>query len=217
VKRTNRVGLGAAAAVLGLLAAAGCTSNGSDGTVDADGPPDWEALYDDYVEGLSQSFRDVNGQPPPDDAEFVRFIDVHEFGAVIAACIAEQGFDVRETFDGGVSFGDVPTDQALALAEASYRCEVAYPVHPRFTLPLTEEQIRVTYDYLVDELVPCLTEHGFVPEAPPTWETYLSTQSTETAWRPYDAVDAPTPTEWLEINEACPQNPSIADLYDLDE
>jgi len=201
-----------------VMLAASCT-DASDATEPggADEPvsePDWEALYLAEVERLSRDFEERNGQPPPDDVTFVRFIDAWEFGEVHAECVRGRGFDVEVTFDGGVSYGTVPRDQELALHEAIYRCQVAYPVHPRYRLPWTEQMIRVLYEYYVDELVPCLVDQGYPAQEPPSWETFLASHGTEREWNPYAVVvDRDDPQEWRAINETCPQAPPDAALY----
>lgn len=175
--------------------------------------PDWEALYEQEVEQLALEFQQHNGVPPPDDVKFVRFVDLTEYGEVHAACVREQGFGARATFDGGTVFDRVPESQGLALNEAVYRCDIAYPVHPRYSLPLTEAQIRTTYEYYVNELVPCLAARGYSVEPAPSWETFLATQDTGAQWVPYDAVHYTNEAEWQRINQACPQSPPLEDLF----
>jgi|ADGO01.1.fsa_nt_gi hypothetical protein len=82
-----------------VMLAASCT-DASDATEPggADEPvsePDWEALYLAEVERLSRDFEERNGQPPPDDVTFVRFIDAWEFGEVHAECVRGRGSTSR--------------------------------------------------------------------------------------------------------------------------
>lgn len=215
-------------AVLALLVGcAGGDVGGGDGEL-SDGPaPDWDQLNRQHMEQLAEEFEVVNGRPAPTDVEFVRFIEPAEFGRVTAECVRDQGFEAKETFDNGISFGDVPEEQGLALNEAVYRCNVAYPVHPQYREPVTEQQIRVTYDYYVDVLSRCLTREGYQVPPAPSWETFLADYGTDRMWYPYQVVEPPydRPADyqaagydnerdwWRSINETCPQSPPPEELH----
>jgi hypothetical protein len=222
--RSGRVALGVAALVAGL-GLAGCSDDdgqespvGNDSTDVHELPdaPDWEQLYLDEVEILREEFELITGELPPNDVEFVRFIDVDDYGRVHAECVRGQGFEAEESWDGGVSYGRVPPEQSLASHTAIYRCHIAYPVHPRYFLPRTEEQVRVVYDYFVDELVPCLAELGYEVSPAPSWEAFLADEGSQGQWFPYLDVDPPSDQEEREVNEACPQNPPLEALFDQD-
>lgn len=204
--------------VVSFLLSAGCSSSESGPGPE---PPtvehDWEQLHRDELARLAAQFEQTHGQPPPTDVEFVRFIDPAEFGRVLAQCVRDQGFQAEETFDGGVTYEPVPDDQVLALEEAIYRCDVAYPVHPRYLVPLNQEQIRKTYDYWVTEVAPCLTAEGYDVSEPPSWETFLASHNTSEAWTPYAQVDPSSEVEWRRINEACPQHLPPDELFGTDD
>ncbi len=208
-------------ALTGLLfAVGGCadstganTEENGNGSNGPGNPPDWEQLYREEVESLAAAFERENGQPPPSDVEFVRFIEHWEYGEVHSQCVREQGFDAQPTFDNGVTYEDVPPEQGLALHEAIYRCQVAYPVHPRYSLPWTEEMIRTLYDYYVDELVPCLIAEGYPSQEAPSWDSFLAGYNTEHQWVPYDVVSVDSEEEWQRINEVCPQSPPTEELF----
>jgi hypothetical protein len=192
------------------VGASGCTQQP---TAQDSQEPDWEELYLDNLAGLAARFEADHGRPPPDDATFIRFIDANDYGRVHAECVREHGFDASETFDGGVIFGDVAQDQALALAEAHYRCEAAYPVHPRhFSTVPTDEDLRRAYDYLVDELMPCLIAEGYEVGPPPTWEVFRDSPL-EGRWHPYHFFDPQSEAEWQRVNETCPQSLSMRDFF----
>lgn len=207
--------------VLAIAIVAGCTADApgsqssATGAGESDLPqePDWMVLYEQELAAFEGLLRE-QGLEVPTDAEFVRFIEPDEYGRVHAECMREQGFDAEETFDGGVSYDAVPPDQAGAQQQALYRCQVQYPVHPRFTQPLTEDQIRLVYDHFVGFLVDCLTDEGYEVPAAPSWETFLADYHSQGgAWHPYDAVEPTSDAEWQEINEKCPQNPPLEELY----
>jgi hypothetical protein len=206
--------------LLSLLVACTGSADPPDGTSDsASGGPvteDWEALYRAELEQLVENYKRMGlMDSPPTDVDLVRFIRPEEYGRVHAACIQEQGFSATETFDGGVEFGEIPPEQARAQAEAVYRCDVQFPVHPAYLQPWSDSQIRTLYDYYVEELTPCLTAAGYPVDPPPTWETFRDTYDTDSQWVPYRAVTVTDygPEEWQEINEQCPQGPPLEHLF----
>lgn len=217
---TGKCTLVTGALVLTLMA---CTSGGSDpaggGGADGDlagqleGNAVWIELHQANMANAAASFIARTGSLPPADAQFVRLIEPSDYGDVLAECAREQGFGAQAMPDGGVKYDTVPEDQILAFEEAIYRCEVAYPTHPRFFEPWSDERVRATYDYVVNELVACLEAEGYpVAEAPPSFDTYLADFRAEDrlAWNPYStSVDAPSEAEWRRINEACPQYPPV--------
>jgi hypothetical protein len=42
-----------------------------------------------------------------------------------------------------------------------FRCQVMYPIHPRFRKPLDTKQITTVYMYLTGELTECLKAKGY--------------------------------------------------------
>jgi len=176
-------------------------------------PDELRALYERYVEEKREIYLEPDWEVPT-DVGLVRFVEPDEYGRVIAQCVRDQGFDATETFDGGVSYGAVPDDQTRAQREAIYRCEVQYPLHPRYLQPFTEDQIRTVYRYYVNELTPCLEAEGFAVGDPPSEETFIATYGTADMWSPYDSIlRGVSPEEWQQINERCPQEPPLEDLY----
>jgi hypothetical protein len=154
---------------------------------------------------------------PPTDVEFERYISPDEYAIVMVPCLNELGIPASTLPDGGVGFGDIPADQALAQKEAMYRCEVRYPTHPRFLEPLDDGQLRRLYAYFVDELVHCLEAEGYVVDPPPTMETFVASYSDpeSEAWTPYPVGDPQLEDtdEWYRLNQICPQTPPLEDLY----
>jgi hypothetical protein len=216
--------MSAALALVMALSVAACSVGGAaSGVADTPGSPspsfaespevdrDWDALRDQALAQEAQAL----GVEVPDDVEMVRYISIDEFGVVRARCLTEQGFQATATFDGGLTFTPVPDDQGEAQRIASMRCAVMYPVHPRYHQPPTEAQLRITYDYYVDELVPCLAAAGYDAGEPPTWETFRATYFDDGSWTPYRGVVAtnPDPAAWQEINETCPQAPPTERLF----
>jgi hypothetical protein len=203
--------------VLLMLFAAGCSTTGETSNGGAATPPnsgaagvdrDWDALRDQALVQEAEAL----GVDVPTDIEFVRYISPDEFGAVLAACMTEQGFEATETFDGGVRYAPIPDEQGEAQREALIRCKVRYPVHPRYHLPTTESELLMLYDYWVDVVVPCLADEGFEAPEHPSPETfvaaYLSGDDNVERWHPYLAVGEVPYDTWEEINMKCPQHPT---------
>ncbi len=176
-------------------------------------PGDWMAMYEQYVATQTESLQS-RGIEVPTDAEFVQFVAADEWGVAQAECMQEQGFEA-EASDDGLTWGGPlpPEDQHDAHWQATYRCRLAYPVHPRFDQPLTDEQIRVIYDYFVNELVVCLEDAGYEVAPPQSWETFRSHYSSPERWEPYDSVQATSEQEHNRIREVCPPRPPLEDVY----
>jgi len=195
-------------------------------------PPEfaqWERAYQEELDQVVVDHRQYLTELPT-DVKFVRFIRPDEYGQVHVDCLAKQGFMAKVDSDGGISYGDYPAEQTPALEMAGFRCTVEYPVHPRYSQQPTESQIKIIYDYMVKELVPCLAREGYQVDATsvPTWETFRATFQKDGSWAPYDTVIkkqneeraanggvAPkgASAEWERINKACPQDPPLDRLW----
>jgi len=172
-------------------------------------PPD-----EQYLRELAERYELVD---PPQDVAFERYISPDEYAAAMVPCLTQQGIPARALPDGGVSFGDIPPEQALAQHEAMYRCHVRFPTHPLFAEPLDDDQLRRLYDYLVNDLTACLKDEGYTTAAPPTVETFIASYSHPEAdvWSPYP-IDDPRleqPEEWYRLNQICPQSAPLEVLY----
>ncbi len=139
------------------------------------------------------------------EVERIRFIDYTEWAHVMVGCMTDAGWTVIEGEDGGM--GSSPPDgQEEAFAIAQYVCGVQYPVDPRQTSPLNEEQLIYLYSYLTDVAVPCMEALGVtgIPDAP-SQQTFVETYSEADAWYPYSAdMDA---EQWSKVDKQCPQIP----------
>src|SRR5690606_19973409 len=178
-----------ALAAAGAALLAGCSGEPADqqGGV-AEDTAHWDALRDERIAAKGeQLLRDGLVDSLPTDVEFVRYLDRDEWAEVHAQCLRDQGFHTEVTPDGGLRF-NAPADQQRALHEAQYRCDVQYPIHPRFRQPLTTEQIALLYGYYVDTLRPCLEAEGYEIEQPPSLETFTATLYEDSSWHPYNSV-----------------------------
>jgi hypothetical protein len=175
---------------------------------------DWMELYEIYLASSESMFARMVDRDLP-DVEFVRFVEAADAPSIMVSCLAEQGFIASVGSDGGIFPQDVPADQGSALAEAIYRCDAQYPVHPRYYLPPTIEQLQIRYDYYVDSLVPCLRREGQSLDDPPTWETFVGNYHTRDNWHPYDEVNTRNADHHQQLHERCPQEPPWQEVYDV--
>ncbi|MFT3889160.1 MAG: hypothetical protein QM713_13480 [Arachnia sp.] len=152
---------------------------------------------------LKEQAEQLNLAEPP-EVPLERWIRSDEFGAVSEKCYAEYGFDVKGTFDGlGLKVVTRPAeDQASLFDLTTYTCSARFSVDPEYRQPITEDQMRVRYEYELDFLIPCLQDLGYTTPQPPSLETYVSTFWTEnwSAWNALEEADAI-------LEAACPPTP----------
>jgi hypothetical protein len=109
-------------------------------------------------------------------------------------CMLDAGFEIVGVHSTGP--GEAPeydfrlTTTGLDPDEVQARihqCEVLQPSHP----PLTEAEIRQTYDRWVGEYH-CLMGLGYQPDPPPSFETFLASYDAgnhKSPWMPTDGID----------------------------
>lgn len=202
-------------AVLSLCAAVGCQSQGHDPGLQAEQHTSIGGLAPDLLQ-LHQEALDIAWERVvaffPDaerpQVETVRFIEMDEWAQVQSECLQVRGFPVEALPDGGMSAGSVAPEQQEALHLAMYECEAQYPLDPSFRAPLTDDEIDRLFDYLTGELSDCLASHGHPVSEPPSREAFgAGIRAGSLTWSPYEAVAAETYTAWMDLNEACPQQP----------
>lgn len=101
-----------------------------------------------------------------------------------------------------------PYENPLA---GTYRCRISYPIHPRFQLPPTDQQLRVIYDYFLDELIPCLRNEGYELSPPPSFETFRA--EWPNTWDPYVELPEPKGFKKDEVLQKCPPRPPLEAVY----
>ena len=143
------------------------------------------------------------------DTYIQRYVTPLDQPELLAACVNEAGFPARVVPDNGVLFGDIPEAQGEAQVVAIFACNARYPLDDRFRESWNEEQLRVFYDYQVNEMIPCLERFGVVITDIPTFERFVDTYGTAERWSPYGTVwdVIPSQEEQWEVVEACPQFP----------
>jgi hypothetical protein len=203
LRAATRLGLCVATALL-VPALLGCTADdqgGSGGSVQQR----LQRIADEAWGQLSARYPDA-ARP---DAEFVRIVTDEEWAPAIAGCMNELGFpDVEAMDDGSVVSGEVSASQRQAYDFASYECNVRYPVDPKFSEPLTNEQIDNLYAYYKDTLAPCLEDQGYQISPAPSLQTFRQTYNSG-PWLPYaEVVASVTPDELQDLYDVCPDVPS---------
>lgn len=194
--------------IAGCAAAPGPSSS-TRGALPQEPPPNAEDLRE-----LAARHRLEN---PPQDVVFERYISLDEYAEVLVPCLTEQGIPAHASADGGITFGDIPPEQALLQAEAIYRCEVRFPIHPMFSEPLNDEQLRRLYRYLTEDLRNCIEAEGYETTSPPSEEVFIESyyDPGAVAWSPWP-IDDPRlqdQAEWGRLSEVCPQSPPMELLY----
>ena len=201
------------------LTLAGCAAVGSPGTVE---PTPQSSAAAPVSSGSEQDQLDgywgfVTSQFPnavrPEVAR-IRFVTPEEWPQTQADCLHESGFpDVVVLPDGGIEPEGLTDAQMESYLMARYTCTAMYPIDPKFTAPLTPEQIGAVYDYYLDDLIPCLEAEGYAVPEPPSRALFLDTYLTD-QWQPYTEVFTGanvSQDEFYRVSQKCPQWPS--DLY----
>ncbi|MGJ8720688.1 MAG: hypothetical protein ACSHW9_02475 [Salinibacterium amurskyense] len=132
----------------------------------------------------------------------VALVSLKEWPHVMSKCLNEEGFETN-VVDEGVG-GTLTDAQKEPYAVAMYACNIKYPMDPRYTVPFSDAQLNYLYDYYTGDLTDCLTAEGITVEEPPSRQKFLETYSAG-SWTPY--ASATGVSDWLALNEQCPQNP----------
>lgn len=167
-----------------------------------------EYTWDDFVEKL----KEMSGLKSWPEVERVRYVSQEDWPTEQAQCLSTLGFPTSVESDG--SFTTKSTEgQQEALAEASYTCEVQYPMDLKYSQAPTRTQLRIFYGYYRDTLIPCLQDYGVETGSLPSEETFVEgTASGSASWTPYDAINLET-VDTAEMNQKCPSSPPSEILY----
>lgn len=141
------------------------------------------------------------------EVEQRRVVSAAEWDAVHAQCVTEMGFSATVMAGGGVSYGQIPDEQAEAQNLAVYICQVRYPRDPSYLLPLTADEAAYVYDYYEDTLVPCLAARGHEVEMPSTSVFHERLKTEGVPWSPYQELHEVAGAELDTLLAECPQSP----------
>ncbi len=190
-----------AAAATALLLTSCVATGRSLPTPDPLSAADAERLIEEHLEFYADEARIADPTVQIPDVARVRLLDPSESPEAIAQCLREEGFDADVEPDGGLSIGH-RIEQRAAFALAHYVCNAKYPPDPKYLAPLNESQHEFLYEFLVNELVPCIEKAGFDVGEIPSFQAYLADVGTPREWVPMAEVAAPG---WLQYR--CEQAP----------
>lgn len=174
-------------------------------------PPEVELEM--YEGGIEARWAELQGRYPDavrPDVEFERFITDDEESEVIAACLREQGIAVEINEYGwnvSIPVGPLEYDQTRAFDIALFVCEVRFPLSPSLYQPFTEDELRYTYRYFVEQLRPCLLGRGYEIGSPPPFEEFRARWWTDDTWSPYRDVIEMDADAFRSTEDACPPIP----------
>lgn len=177
---------------------------------------DWDSIRDRRIAEEGRRLLEEGLVETLPEAEFVRYIEPDDYAEVYVECLNEQGFPAKATGKSAFEIGEIPEDQSKSLNEAMYRCEVMYPVHPRYAQPLTDKQLNILYDYLTTELVSCLASEGYEVADAPSREVFVSRYRARSPWHPYDSVVGLSESQMNRLREICPPEPPLDRLFGED-
>jgi hypothetical protein len=201
-------------AILALAATLAVSLTGcAPATLDESEMPRIMQLREDQLRFLGSISTVPEDTPIP---ELVRWVTDHEAPALITSCLQEAGFDVELLGSGLVSFDAVPDDQADAARLAQWTCQAQYSTDPRGSLPLTEDQIRMLYDYDNTTMRECLESHGIFVDVAPNFDIYREAlRAHEDGWSAWSYVDLSEIGQdaWDDLEAECPHDVGPEGLY----
>jgi hypothetical protein len=159
--------------------------------------------------------RDI--QDPPTVPVIREIDDPSEIIHVHDRCMVEKGWELR-----GIGSINVPPDQRQAFNLDFWICAASYPISEDISTfrdrQVSEAEIRYTYNYWVEELIPCMANIGIVIGPPPSIETLISTWGTFDQWAPSADLIERTNLIGSELNAVdviCPEFPGMARIQAL--
>lgn len=201
---TSRIGRIAAVSGAFLVIATLTTGCGGEGSTESGQSVDQVGVAEQQ-EQLAAALR--IDDPPA--VEVVRVVTPEERGALVDACLAEQGFPVGEGSPG------IPESQMEAFDLAQFVCMARYPVDPELSGTWTEVQTAIQYEWTINTLIPCLEARGFEIEDVPSRSVFIETWFTDSAFLPYAQLplQSITNVEFAALEQECPQTPPSEVLY----
>jgi hypothetical protein len=169
-------------------------------------PPEVEfELYEGGIEELWDKLQARYPDAVRPDVAFERFITQDEESEVIAACLREQGIPLEIKQHGWQV--SAPIGEELEVELAFFVCEVRFPISPSLYQPFTDDELRYTYRYFVEQLRPCLLGRGYDIGEPPSFEEFRERWWTDHHWSPYRDVMENNSNAFVATTDACPPTP----------
>lgn len=140
--------------------------------------------------------------------EMIREVSMAESLQVHSDCLTEAG--LPEMVDSINSDGigrEIPVDQIDAYGRADITCKVMYPVALRYYQHRSAEQLRLLYDWQVNEVIPCLEGYGERVSEPPTFESFYGTYASNgyEVWLAIGHIESGG--DEIEYHDLCPAYP----------
>lgn len=110
----------------------------------------------------------------PPEVEPIRVVTQTEWAQVRVECLTEAGFPVYLDQDGAVGMDFASPDQIPAYDRAVYVCMAQYPIDSRHSKVLTDAQLEIYYDWLLENPVACMRDRGHPVAEPPTFPTFIA-------------------------------------------
>lgn len=120
-----------------------------------------------------QAIAESQGLSDPPDVTPIRAVAPSEVDALVVDCLHEFGFSAEVDTVGGWGF-EYAQEQEEDATRAEYICMGRYPLAEQYVAALTEAQLRIYYDWQIEEVLPCVANLGYPIPTPPSWETYLA-------------------------------------------
>ncbi|MDE1536845.1 MULTISPECIES: hypothetical protein [Actinotignum] len=163
-------------------------------------------------------FMELKAPPSVSLVEWQKSLEL--FDNKTAECLRGKGFGAHAAPQGGITYDPaVPAAQRQAFDLSLYECQAMYFPNPEFLENLTEDQLRVQWDYWDEYYIPCLAAHGLTVDTSerPARETYVAGFNTdpEHRWWPDNGgsllLQIPS-----EVWKKCPNIPPESELYGLE-
>lgn len=202
MQRLTAVALAAA-----LIALTGCAEGGpsSSATAETAGPDARLAAQAD------SAWSDVTAKFPDalrPTVELERVIAPEDWVATMVECLHSEGFPgARTNGSGGIDAGSLPGAQAQSYSIARYTCSVRFPVLPEASETPSDEAMRVWYDYMLSEQIPCIEALGYSLAEPPSFEVFLEDYPTERQWTAGGEASGISAEAAVAVGEQCPMYP----------
>jgi len=194
-------------------------------------PPPWDPGYvATYVsitddEAMAQREDSLKSQAKqfgltdPPDVTLIRWTSRLDWGATIAKCLQDAGFNVVGSGAMMYAPDGIGPAQASAYYLADYTCNAEYSMNPRYKQTYTASQWGMQYDYYVQWFVPCMASFGVVASTPPTRDTFIAQglQSGTPAWGPWsEGQRVYSERSWEEYSAfltTCPADPPVEYMW----
>lgn len=113
------------------------------------------------------------GIPDPPSVDPVRIVTLDEWASVRVECLNEAGFPAYIDETGAVGMDFASPDQTSAYDLAVYVCMAQYPLDPRHSEELSDAQLEIYYNWLLEHPLACMRERGHPIADPPTLPTFI--------------------------------------------